>query len=221
MPAPSPDIPGMTSAPPGILYVMTRRTLFTAPLWALAADPPSPWQRLLEGNARFASSRAAHPDQDPALRMKLSSSQHPFATILTCSDSRVAPELIFDQGLGDLFVIRVAGNIVDDAVLASIEYAVRHLQSSFIVVLGHQRCGAVQAALSDAPPEGHLPTLIDAIRPSVEAARRIVGGDLLDLAVRENARRMGALIRRELGPSAPPIIAARYDLVSGRVAPLP
>lgn len=172
--------------------------------------------RLEAGNQRFAQAMAQHPDETPALRMKLSTSQHPFATVLACSDSRVAPELIFDQGLGDLFVVRVAGNIVDEAVLGSIEYAVRHLKTSLVVVLGHQRCGAVQASLAGGPPEDHIATLVRAILPAVEDAKRSPG-DLLDNTVRANVRRVTMQIRNDLRNAAT-VIGARYDLETGRVA---
>src|SRR5262245_40561826 len=104
--------------------------------------------RLLAGNARFVAHRERHPDITVRRRRALVSSQHPFAVILGCADSRVSPELLFDEGLGDLFVIRVAGNVVDDVVLGSIEYAVEHLGTKLIVVLGHEKCGAVSAAVA-------------------------------------------------------------------------
>ena len=102
---------------------------------------------LKAGNERFVTGRPRHPHESKIWRERLAAGQHPFATVLGCSDSRVSPELIFDEGLGDLFVIRVAGNIVDEDVTASIEYAVEHLDTHLIVVLGHENCGAVTAAL--------------------------------------------------------------------------
>jgi len=129
---------------------------------------------LKAGNQRYQSGHLQHPRQDAKRREELATSQQPFAIILGCADSRTSPEVLFDQGLGDLFVIRVAGNVVDDDVLASMEYAVEHLGTALIVVLGHERCGAVKAAvetvasMGEAP--GHLGSLIAAIRPAVEAA---------------------------------------------------
>src|SRR3954451_10886779 len=111
--------------------------------------------RLLAGNERFVAHKERHPDESAGRRRELVSGQHPFAVILGCSDSRVAPELLFDEGLGDLFVIRVAGNIVDDDILASIEYAVEHLGTKLVVVLGHEKCGAVSAAVSGESTVGH------------------------------------------------------------------
>lgn len=104
-------------------------------------------ERLKEGNARFVDCHSLHPHEQKQWRMKLESGQHPFAVVLGCSDSRVPPELVFDQGLGDLFVVRVAGNVVDTDVIASIEYAVDHLQVPLVVVMGHSDCGAIGAAL--------------------------------------------------------------------------
>ena len=109
---------------------------------------------LKAGNQRFLAGESKHPHEDPDWRRQLYSGQHPFATILGCSDSRVIPELIFDEGLGDLFVIRVAGNIVDDDVLASIEYSVNYLDTHLVVVLGHERCGAVTAAMQHLSGDG-------------------------------------------------------------------
>ena len=100
---------------------------------------------LKSGNARFVSGALTPKDDYATLREKLSAGQHPFAVVLCCSDSRIAPEIIFDQKLGDLFVIRNAGNVVDEEVLGSIEYAVEHLETSLVVVMGHAACGAVTA----------------------------------------------------------------------------
>src|SRR5207237_5372942 len=107
--------------------------------------PDQALSRLVAGNQRFVAHKPTHPHEDLARRHDLAGSQHPFAVVLSCSDSRLPPELVFDQGLGDLFVIRVAGNITDAAVIGSIEYAVEHLHAPLIVVLGHEKCGAVTA----------------------------------------------------------------------------
>jgi carbonic anhydrase len=150
---------------------------------ARAADPPHPEQptvapaeavsKLKEGNGRYTGGNLQHPGQTTERRAELANSQHPFAIILSCSDSRVPPEIVFDQGLGDLFVIRVAGNVIDDHALGSIEYAVDHLGVRLIVVLGHQSCGAVKAAketiAAKSKAAGHIQSLVTAIRPAVEA----------------------------------------------------
>ncbi len=150
--------------------------------------------KLVEGNRRYMRHKAQHPDESLARRKELEGAQHPFAVILGCADSRVSPELLFDQGLGDLFVIRVAGNIVDDAILGSIEYAVEHLGTKLILVLGHEKCGAVTAAVEGGAAAGHLPAVVDAIRPVV-AATADMPGDKVHNCVLENARRVARQIR--------------------------
>ncbi|HEY4484757.1 MAG TPA: carbonic anhydrase, partial [Nitrospiria bacterium] len=110
-------------------------------------NPDKALTMLMEGNARYVEGKMLHPNQAADRMGELAKGQHPFAVILGCADSRVPPEIVFDQGLGDLFVLRVAGNIADDAVIGSIEYAVEHLGTTLVFVLGHERCGAVSAAV--------------------------------------------------------------------------
>ncbi|MGA9176521.1 MAG: carbonic anhydrase [Desulfobacterales bacterium] len=147
--------------------------------------------------------------------------------MLSCSDSRVPPEILFDQGLGDLFVIRLAGNILDDAALASLEYAVEHLGVKYIMVLGHERCGAVEAALKGGEVPGHIGSLVKAIQPAVEKAKN-QPGDLLDNAVRANI----TIVVQQLKSSEPileelvkkgdlTVVGTRYDLDDGVVVILP
>ena len=135
--------------------------------------PAEALSRLSEGNKRFFSGKLEHPRQTFDRRAELAQSQAPFAVILSCADSLIVPELTFDQGLGDLFVVRVAGNIATDEELGSIEYAVQHLGSRLIVVLGHERCGAVKAApdtiAADEQPPAHIDSLVAAIKPAVDA----------------------------------------------------
>lgn len=183
----------------------------------------SPWARLLAGNRRYVTGQPAHPDQAPARRQELLAGQHPFAAILSCSDSRVPPEILFDQGLGSLFVVRVAGNIVDNAVLASLEYAVEHLGVDLIVVLGHTNCGAVQAAAAGNVHEGAIARLVEAILPAVEAAR-VQPGNLVDNAARANVGRVAEQLRtaqpvlaRAAALGELQIITAIYDLSTGIV----
>ena len=121
--------------------------------------------RLMEGNKRFVKRKAQHPDQSLAHLREIEPGQHPFAIVLGCSDSRVSPEVVFDQGLGDLFVIRVAGNVTDDAVVGSVEYAVEHLKTPLVVVLGHQGCGAVQAAVSASQEANHTHSFVAPLSP--------------------------------------------------------
>lgn len=184
-------------------------------------------QKLKEGNLRYATNGPAHPNAGLDRRAELESKQQPFAVVLTCADSRVSPEIVFDQGLGDLFVIRVAGNVLDNPGLGSIEYAVEHLHASVVVVLGHQNCGAVKATLEGGHAPGHIHSLIRAIEPSV-AATKGLPGDPLDNAIRENVRS----VVRQISRAEPvlstcnksgklKVVGARYDLHSGLVEFLP
>lgn len=137
----------------------------------IIVDADRALRKLVEGNRRFATHHMLHPDETVQRRVNLAlKGQHPFAIVLSCSDSRVPPEIVFDEGLGDLFVIRIVGNIVDDAVIGSIEYAAEHLGVKLLVVLGHEKCGAVQAAIEN-QREAHLANLVEAIRPAVEKVR--------------------------------------------------
>jgi len=179
--------------------------------------------KLRDGNRRYSQNKEQHPDETLARRIELQSSQHPFAVILSCSDSRVPPELIFDQGLGDLFVIRVAGNIVADDGLGSIEYAVEHLHTKLVLVLAHEKCGAVSAAVEGENASGHLKSLLSAIQPSVEATRNLPG-DKIHNCVRANALRAARQIRESkpvltefLQREGVRIVAADYALDSGIV----
>jgi len=188
-----------------------------------ALTPNRALERLIAGNARFVAHKEQHPDESPARRKQLAQEQHPFAVILGCADSRVPPELLFDEGLGDLFVIRVAGNVVDDDVLASIEYAVEHLGTKLIVVLGHEKCGAVSVAVSGESAVGHIGSLISAIKPSVLATAHSPGDQVHNCVV-ENALHAARQIRAS-DPILKPaiegerlkVVAADYELDTGRV----
>ena len=180
-------------------------------------------QRLLEGNRRYVGSRQTHPDQEPDRRLALRAGQHPFAVILGCADSRVPPEVIFDQGLGDLFVIRVAGNVLDDMILGSMEYAEIHLNTPLIMVLGHSRCGAVEATVEGGQMEGHISSLTSAIQPAVDRAKE-QSGDLVENAVKVNAKMVaenlktsGAHFTELASAGRLLIVAAYYDLETGVV----
>jgi carbonic anhydrase len=148
---------------------------------------------LKEGNRRFVSSHLRHAHQAANWRKHLKSSQHPFATILACSDSRVPPELVFDQGFGDLFVIRVAGNIIATDVLGSLKYATRHLHTPLVVVMGHESCGAVTAAVDALEGGGQEPRYIAALLAAIEPGIKDLPADLegaerVHAAVEANAR---------------------------------
>ncbi len=188
-----------------------------------APEPDQLWTGLLEGNRRFVSNQAVHPHQDAATRAALAASQKPNVVVLACADSRVAPEVVFDQGLGVLFVVRVAGNIPDDHILGSIEYAVEHLGSRLIVVLGHERCGAVSAAVKGGHVEGHVASLLEALAPAV-ASTKEMRGDQVENAMRANVIRSAdqirtapPLLRRWVAEGKIKVLGARYDLGSGTV----
>ncbi len=182
---------------------------------------------LAQGNQRYVAGQVTHPDQAMARRAEVAGSQAPFAVVLGCADSRVAPEIVFDQGLGDLFVIRVAGNVLDNTGLGSIEYAVEHLHSSLIVVLGHERCGAVTAAVKGGEAPGHIHSIVQAIEPAVEACQG-QPGDPVENAVRANVSRVvtqlrhaGPLLAELVEAGKVKVVGARYDLDTGVVEFLP
>lgn len=178
---------------------------------------------LKDGNNRFCENIAQHPHEDPTWRHSLAGGQEPFAAVLACADSRLTPEIIFDQGLGDLFVIRVAGNVARSKVLGSLEYAVAQLNVPLIVVLGHESCGAVQASFAGGTPPGHLGAIVEAIKPAVYMAR-LEEGDQLAAAVRYNARLTAEHIKEAEPILAPAVqenrlrvVPSFYHLSSGRV----
>lgn len=149
--------------------------LLTAQAWATDAENLSADSALLklkQGNERFIRFHMKHPDEYKARRMELIKSQHPFVAILSCSDSRVPTEIIFDQGLGDIFSIRNAGNVLDEHVMGSIEYAVEHLGVNLILVLGHESCGAVGAAMKEDKESKAIESLKESIEPAVKQCKK-------------------------------------------------
>jgi carbonic anhydrase len=178
---------------------------------------------LMDGNGRFVAETLKHPNQTADRRTEVSKGQHPYAVVLACADSRVGPEVIFDCGLGDVFVVRVAGNIADDADLASIEYAVEHLGVPLVVVEGHSNCGAVQATIDSVQTgtalPGHLNTLVDAIKPAVTSQAK--GEGLIDRAVDANVRNVVAKVSADdivgdlVKAGKVKVVGGRYDLASG------
>jgi carbonic anhydrase len=181
-----------------------RKSIFLLLLPALyGADTPPPppcatpqacWTLLEQGNLNWWGAngrRLLHPNQTPTRRAAVARDQLPFAVVLSCSDSRIPPEVIFDRGVGDLFVIRVAGNVLDDFATGSIQYAVEEKRyTKLIVVLGHQRCGALEAAVAGARFENPLMKLLDALQPAVIEARNWRNGDLVDNAIDANIHLM-------------------------------
>ncbi len=181
---------------------------------------------LIDGNKRFTAGTPAVKDMGRGRRRDLKDKgQKPFAVILTCSDSRVPPELLFDQGLGDLFVIRVAGNIVDPVAVGSVEYAVEHLNTPLVVVMGHEKCGAVQAAVAGGEAPGSIGVLIDKIKPSVQKALAAgaAGDELYEKAADENIKstiaelEKSSVIKHFLESGKLMITGAKYYIGSGEV----
>ena len=193
-----------------------------------AIAPADALKRLMEGNARYASNAPSERDYS-AGRAARAQAQYPIAGILSCADSRVAPELLFDQAPGELFVVRVAGNIMTTNLLASLEYGVHFLGTPLILVLGHSNCGAVDAAIkvvkTNATLPGHLPELVTAIKPAAMTAAKLAPNDVLNYAIADNVRRQVARLK-----SAAPIVQKAYkdrkidiaggvyDIATGKVA---
>jgi len=190
--------------------------------------PDTPGEALRElaaGNRRWRAFREQHPDETPATRQALVSGQHPFAVVLGCIDSRVPPELVFDQGLGDLMTVRSAGEVLDEAVLGSIAYGVLELGIPLVLVLGHQSCGAVRAAVeadeSGAQLPAHIQYLADQIRPNIDHDKE--GDARIDATIDANVRAVRARLAAEPDLAAKitggelAIVGARYELSSWRV----
>lgn len=183
-------------------------------------------QLLVDGNRRWVEDRPDRPNQGSRRRAEVATAQAPFAAIFSCVDSRVPPELVFDRGIGDLFVIRTAAHVLDAAALGSIVFGIEELRIPLVVVMGHQRCGAVSAAVaaagSDVQPSGSVRALVEAIRPSVT---RAVGeaSQLVDSAVRAHVERTVGILRAspEVEPAirrdAVAIVGAYYELERGNV----
>jgi carbonic anhydrase len=188
--------------------------------------PALAWRRLREGNDRFVAGAASHPNQDASRRSSLVETQHPFAVIFGCSDSRLAAEIIFDLGLGDAFVVRTAGHVVDDAVLGSLEYSVSILGVPLIVVLGHDSCGAVTATKASVQtgqmPVGFMRSLVERITPSVLTSLRNDQEDVNDMVVenvKQTSQRLvdsSRVISDAVESGRAAVIGLAYSLADGR-----
>jgi carbonic anhydrase len=204
--------PGATAAEAG----HADATPQVAPAEALA--------RLQAGNRSFVADELRHPRQTAERRVAVATSQYPFAVVLGCADSRTAPEVVFGQGLGDIFVVRVAGNVLNDETVGSIEYAVKHLGARLVVVLGHKRCGAIKAAretlAAKAEAPGHIQSLVKAIKPAVEAT---TGADMEATAkahvlnVVRALRDSAPVLKEKVAAGAVSVVGANYDLDTGAV----
>ncbi|MEW9872426.1 carbonic anhydrase [Arthrobacter sp. HS15c] len=188
--------------------------------------PALAWRRMREGNERFVAGESSHPNQDASRRSSLVENQHPFAVIFGCSDSRLAAEIIFDLGLGDAFVVRTAGQVIDDAVLGSLEYSVGVLGVPLIVVLGHDSCGAVSAT-KDAVETGKMPAgfirdLVERITPSVLTSLRNDQHEVNDMVVehvKQTSQRLvdsSRVISAAIEDGRAAVIGLSYSLAEGR-----
>ncbi|BCJ58859.1 carbonic anhydrase [Micromonospora endophytica] len=182
---------------------------------------------LIAGNRRFVTDALRHPNQNASHRAAVAAEQHPFAVIVGCSDSRLAAEIIFDRGLGDLFVVRTAGHTVGPEVLGSVEYAVTVLRTPLVVVLGHDSCGAVQAARAAAEtgtsPSGHLRAVVDAVVPSLRRARDAGVDDLdgiVDIHIAQTVAAMlesSEALATEVAAGRCAVVGMSYRLAAGEV----
>lgn len=183
------------------------------------ATPQACWDLLKQGNDNWAKKggKLVHPNQTPERRSAISGHQSPFAVILSCSDSRVPPEVIFDRGVGDLFVIRVAGNVLDRHAMGSIQYAVEVKKyAKLIVVLGHQRCGAVEAAVQKPTLPEPLATLVSALRPAVDRSHGWPG-DKVENAVDANIHLVTKQLADTFSSGGVMVVGKRYSLDTGEV----
>lgn len=190
-------------------------------------DPKTAWKALREGNERFVAGEPQHPSQSVEHRAKLASGQKPTTALFGCGDSRVAAELIFDQGLGDMFVVRTAGHVIDSSVLGSLEFSVGALGVSVIVVLGHDSCGAVKATLSaldeGALPGGYVRDLVERVAPSILLGRREGLSRPDEFEARHVVETGNQLVERSSAIAAAvaagelAIVGATYHLADGRV----
>ena len=187
--------------------------------------PALAWRRLREGNERFVNGESSHPNQDASRRSSLVENQHPFAVIFGCSDSRLAAEIIFDVGLGDVFVVRTAGQVIDDAVLGSLEYSIGVLGVPLIVVLGHDSCGAVSATKSAVEtgqmPAGFIRDLVERITPSVLTSLRNNKPEVNDMVVehvKQTSHRLvdsSRVISDAIETGRAAVIGLSYNLADG------
>ncbi|MEH2050937.1 carbonic anhydrase [Nostoc sp.] len=185
-------------------------------------SPDAALQKLIEGNQRFVDHHPQYPDQSALRLQEVAQAQHPFATILSCADSRVPAEIVFDQGIGDIFDVRIAGNIATHEAIGSIEYAVVLLGSPLLMVMGHERCGAVTAAVQNESLLGDISSFVKAIKPAV---KKVKGqpGDAVENAVVANVQyqierlKHSKLLTEQVQSGKLKIVGGRYDLDTGRV----
>jgi carbonic anhydrase len=194
------------------------------------ADNKEPIEQLISGNQRFIVEKSIHPHQDKKTVLKNQNEQHPFAVVLSCSDSRVSPEVLFDQGLGDLFVIRNAGNLISDIDMGSIEYAVEHLDVKLIVVLGHTECGAIKAYIADKDNLykkhlSHIDDIVETLAQEQEEQeeekkmpkdKNLLGSINANIAHSTNLIKQNPIVKEK----HPKIVSMRYDVHTGKIVQL-
>jgi carbonic anhydrase len=194
---------------------------FTILLSASLSAEQEGLKRLLQGNERYVQDKLEHPNRSLERRQAIASKQEPFATIVGCADSRVSPEIVFDQGVGDLFVVRVAGNVIGPLELDSIEYSIIHLHASVIVVLGHENCGAVDAVIKGTVQD--IESVAELIQPAVQVAREKNPHNLLEASIKANALRMKdfllktSVIQKYVSDKKLEVYAGYYNLQTGAV----
>lgn len=187
--------------------------------------PEDPLQRMMEGNQRFYNFHPVHPDEDISRLRNAQEGQHPIAVVICCSDSRLSPELIFDQGMGDLFVIRTAGNIIGGVELGSVEYAVEHLDVNLVMVMGHESCGAVKVLVEGGEVYGHIQDIIDSLKHEAEIRELVAHeGYQLDHCIRANIVHgvkqltdQSELVREKVEIGQLKLVGTRFDLNSLKV----
>ncbi|MDR3539387.1 MAG: carbonic anhydrase [Desulfosporosinus sp.] len=187
-------------------------------------SPDAAKKLLDDGNARFTSGKTLNKDFSSTRRMDLEKNgQHPFAIIVSCSDSRVPPELLYDEALGDLFVIRVAGNVITPVELGSVEYAVEHLKTPLVVVLGHEGCGAVTAAVQGGEIPGSISSIVEKIKPAIDTAKASgkTGNDLIEKSIDLNVQNAiqdllkSPIVKHAVDTKEAKVLGAKYDLDTG------
>ena len=209
-----------------VLLALLVVVVFSGSVFAGSAGDAS-LQKIMDGNKRFASDKLMQKESCDVKRKELSTGQKPYAIVLTCSDSRVPPEVIFDQFLGDIFVIRVAGNVVDQIGLGSIEYAAEHLNSPLLFILGHSKCGAVKATLeAKGKPEGNIGVIVKKIQPAAATAKKKGGSEdeVFETAIKENVKNVykdvmtkSTIIPHLVQGGKLKIVAGEYNIATGKV----
>lgn len=206
-----------------VLFLFALLLVNTSTLSAAGVDAKMALEKLMQGNQRYVTSTTVCHQDWSVKRAAVAKAQSPFAIIISCSDSRVPPELIFDQTLGALFVVRVAGNVLDDFAIGSIEYGVNILGANLVLVLGHSNCGAVDAALRGKSFDNHIQSVLTAIQPAVEATKGITT-NRLEQTVKANVRHVEQTLKSSkpvlaelVNKGTLRILGGYYDLASGHV----